>query len=133
MSTAIISARSTVRATRVQTSDAQASTVRTRLRLTRRGRVVLTLLAAIPVVLGIAFGVLNGGQASAGDATHAAVHFQHVTVEPGESLWQVAQQEAPKADPRQFVEDVVSLNNLPSSAVQAGQRLAIPTKYTSAH
>jgi hypothetical protein len=90
---------------------------------------VLTALAAVPIIAAVAFGVLNGGQANAGD-THTHVHFQHVTIEPGETLWQLATEEAPSSDPRNFIQDVVTLNNLPSAAVQAGQRLAIPTKYT---
>ncbi len=39
--------------------------VRTRLRITRRGRIVLTTLVALPVFVIVALSVLNGGQASA--------------------------------------------------------------------
>jgi len=110
--------------------------VRTRLRLTRRGRIVFTTLAAIPVLLGVGFGVLNGGQASAGDRSHAAAgsstQFQTVTIEPGETLWQLAEETAPNADPRDFVQDVVSLNALDGSGLQAGEQIAIPAKYTAA-
>jgi hypothetical protein len=105
--------------------------VRTRLRLTRRGRVVLTTLAAIPLLVVVALFALNGGQASAGD-TAADVHFQTVTIEPGETLWQLAEQTAPNADPRDFVQDVVSLNALDGSGVQAGEQIAIPAKYADA-
>lgn len=105
--------------------------VRTRLRLTRRGRVVFTSLAAIPLLLGVALAVLNGGQASAGNtAGHA--HFDTVTIEPGQTLWQLAEQTAPNADPRDFVQDVVSLNALDGSGVQAGEQIAIPAKYSDA-
>ena len=106
--------------------------VRMRLRLTRRGRAVLTTLAAVPVVLATLLGVLNSGQASAGN-TASHVHFQYVTVEPGSSLWQIAEIEAPKSDPSQFVQDVVTLNNLQTSVVQPGQRIAIPPQYTASH
>ncbi|OII39014.1 hypothetical protein BIU98_12510 [Curtobacterium sp. MMLR14_010] len=102
--------------------------VRSRLRLTRRGRMVFTTLAALPVLIGVAVFALNGGQASAGN-TSADVHFQTVTIQPGETLWQLAEETAPNADPRDFVQDVVSLNALDGSAVQAGEQLAIPTKY----
>jgi hypothetical protein len=111
------------------TSHRTVRAARTRLRLTKRGRIVLTALAAIPVVVVAVLVMLGGGQATA-TSTPAHVHFQHVTIEPGESLWQLASEEAPSSDPRDFIQDVVSLNNLPSAAVQAGQRLAIPTKYT---
>jgi hypothetical protein len=102
--------------------------VRSRLRLTRRGRMVFTTLAALPVLVGVAVFALNGGQASAGN-TSADVHFQTVTIQPGETLWQLAEETAPNADPRDFVQDVVSLNALDGSGVQAGEQLAIPTKY----
>ncbi|UFU15183.1 LysM peptidoglycan-binding domain-containing protein [Curtobacterium sp. C1] len=107
--------------------------VRTRLRLTRRGRVVLTTLAALPVAVGILLAVINGGQASAGDASRAGapVHFETVTVQPGETLWSLAEQTAPDADPRDFVQDVVSLNALDGSTLQAGEQIAIPAKYSA--
>ncbi len=104
------------------------------LRITRRGRAVLTLLIAVPLAIGAAvtgigaLGAAAGTQGSAA-AFHAAT-FQHVTVEPGESLWQVAEAVAPTADPRDVVADILSLNNLSSGEVQAGQRLAIPARYS---
>jgi LysM repeat protein len=106
--------------------------VRTRLRLTRRGRVVVTTLAAVPVLLGVGLAVLNGGQASAGDAqgSGGAARFDTVTIQPGETLWQLAEETAPNADPRDFVQDVVSLNALDGAGLQAGQQLAIPAKYS---
>lgn len=109
-----------------------APAVRTRLRLTRRGRIVFTTLAAIPLLIVVALGVLNGGQASAGDATAGGTRtqFETVTIQPGETLWQLAEQTAPNSDPRDFVQDVVSLNALDGSALQAGEEIAIPTKYT---
>jgi len=105
--------------------------VRTRLRLTRRGRVVLTALAALPLLVVVALVALNGGQASAGNAS-GHVDFQTVTIQPGETLWQLAEQTAPNADPRDFVQDVVSLNALDGSGLQAGEQIAIPTQYTDA-
>jgi LysM repeat protein len=81
--------------------------------------------------------MLNGGRASAGgahsSAGQSAVAFTTVTIQPGESLWQLAEHDAPNSDPRDFVQDVVNLNDLQSSTVQAGQQIAIPTKYTQQH
>ncbi|WP_159573104.1 LysM peptidoglycan-binding domain-containing protein [Curtobacterium sp. 18060] len=110
-----------------------APAVRVRLRLTRRGRIVFTTLAALPLLIVVAFFVLNGGQASAGDAAAggARTQFDTVTIQPGETLWQLAEDTAPNADPRDFVQDVISLNALEGSGLQAGEQIAIPTKYTS--
>lgn len=100
-----------------------------RLRLTRRGRAVLTTLAAVPLIAAaLAFG-LNGGMATA-TSVGGSTAFQYVTVEAGQSLWQLALQIAPSADPREVISDVVQLNQLTSSDVQVGQRLAIPVRYS---
>jgi hypothetical protein len=101
---------------------------RTRLRLTRRGRAVLTALAALPLVIGALVFALNGGGAVAtSEQTHVA--FQHVTIESGDSLWSVAERIAPSADPRDVIADLVQLNGLDSGVVSPGQQLAVPTKY----
>lgn len=118
----------------VTSASAVASTVdsprvvRTRLRITRRGRAVVAALVAVPLVVVAGALVLNGGGAVASD-TSGATDFQHVTVDGGETLWQVASEIAPSADPRDVIADLVSLNNLPSAEVSAGQSLAVPTQY----
>lgn len=100
-----------------------------RLRLTRRGRAVLTTLAAIPLIIAaLTFG-LNGGMATA-TSTSSSTAFHYVTVEAGQSLWQLALEIAPSADPRDVIADVVQLNQLSGSDVQVGQRLAIPVRYS---
>lgn len=99
------------------------------LRITRRGRSVLTL-AVVGAVFALVVGfLLTGGNAVATD-TSADVHFEHVTVASGETLWQVAEDVAPTADPRDVIADIVQLNNLDTTQVLAGQSIAIPTKYT---
>lgn len=122
---------STIAIADIQRSAAPA--LRVRLRLTRRGRIVFTTLAALPLLIVVAFFVLNGGQASAGDAAAGGTRtqFDTVTIQPGETLWQLAEDTAPNADPRDFVQDVISLNALDGSGLQAGEQIAIPTKYTS--
>jgi len=101
---------------------------RTRLRITRRGRRVLGAVAALGVAGVVAASVLLGpGAVATGQA--ADVSFVQVTVEGGETLWQVASEIAPTKDPRDVVSDIVRLNNLPSAEVAAGQTLAVPEKY----
>jgi len=102
---------------------------RPRLRLTPRGRAVFTTLAALPLVITAMFIGLNGGGAVATN-TKPDASFEWVTVGAGESLWELAAEIAPQEDPREFAAQVVSLNQLPSSDVLAGQRLAIPAQYT---
>lgn len=100
-----------------------------RLRLTQRGRVVLTTLIAAPLVTAAVMMVLNGGIAEATIESSPA-SFEYVSIEPGQSLWQLAETIAPQADPREVISDIAQLNQLDSVEVQPGQRLAIPSAYS---
>jgi len=102
----------------------------TKLRLTVRGRRVLAAVAAAPLVAGIAFSVLAGGSALASGEQNAVVSFETVTVLPGDTLWSIASEIAPGVDPRDVIDDIMSLNNLSSGAIQAGSEIAIPTQYS---
>ncbi|MBG6057468.1 LysM repeat protein [Cryobacterium sp. MP_M5] len=120
----------------VPSGAVQMASVRTRLHLTRRGRVVFTTLAAIPVAAVALALALNGGiaaaeGANAGAATVAdvATVFDYVTIASGQSLWQLAETIAPTSDPRDVIAEIVSLNQLPSENVQPGQRLALPARF----
>jgi hypothetical protein len=99
-----------------------------RLRLTRRGRVVLTLLATTPLVILALLTALNGGMATATSAP-SGVEFSYITVEAGQSLWQLAETVAPQADPRDVIADLVRFNGLQDSTIHPGERLAIPPAY----
>ena len=86
-------------------------------------------------VLVITAYLLFFGQASAvqpAEANNAALpnssakNFIYVTVMSGDSLWAIAERHASGRDPRDFIQDVVSLNNLSDTVVSAGMRLAIP-------
>jgi LysM repeat protein len=99
-----------------------------RLRLTSRGRMVFGTLAALPV---IALALLIGPNVLGAQATSTtgSSDFTYVSVAPGQSLWQLAAEVAPQADPREVVADILKLNNLSSADLQPGQELAIPTQY----
>lgn len=104
--------------------------VRTRLRLTRRGRLVLVSIAAAPLVAAALWFGLNSGIAAADNHGGApAVGLRHVTVAPGDSLWQIAETVAPHDDPRDVISAIVDLNDLRSSELVPGQSLAIPPQY----
>ena len=47
-------------------------------------------------------------------------------VQPGETLWQIAEAAVPSADPRETVAVIMELNDLESASVQAGQGLLVP-------
>ena len=100
-----------------------------RLRITARGRAVLLTLAASPLVIAAVILGLSGGDANA-SLEDSSVTFTYVTVGAGQSLWSIAEELAPQADPREVVADIVSLNQLGSADVEAGERIALPTEYT---
>jgi LysM repeat protein len=89
---------------------------------------VLALLVALPLAAAAVFGGIGAVGATATD-TAGTDSFSYVTVQQGESLWQLAQQVAPSADPRDVVADIARLNNLSSGVIQPGQRIAIPAQY----
>ena len=97
-----------------------------RLRLTQRGRAVLTFLAATPLVIAALMFALNGGGAEA-SLEGSDVAFEYVTVQPGETMWQLAEELAPQSDPRDVIAKLIQLNQLDGADVYAGQELAIPS------
>ncbi|MFS0866863.1 LysM peptidoglycan-binding domain-containing protein [Microbacterium sp. 179-B 1A2 NHS] len=104
----------------------------TRLRLTVRGRRVLAGLASVPAVAALGFAIVSGGGALATAESGApSGTFESVTVLPGDSLWSIARDVAPAADPRDVVEDIMNLNALSSAVLDAGQSLSIPVEYSA--
>ena len=92
------------------------------LRLTTRGRVVLWVLAAAVVALVS----LLGSRAAADGPVGAQEVVRHV-VQPGETMWQIAEGVAgPSDDVRDVVVDLVRLNELPDSGLMAGQVIVVP-------
>lgn len=128
MSTVTISAGAfTSRSVGVRTAGVRAVAPQRRaspVRLTRRGRLVMTLVLLVAFLAG---GVVAAGDlASAGTEPGAAATATRITVQPGDTLWSIAEQEAPGTDPRDTVEDILRLNHLDSVAVEAGSVLLLP-------
>ena len=94
-----------------------------RVQLTRRGRLVVVLGVLAMLVVGVSI----GGHVSSQAASSAGVqHARTVTVQPGESLWALAERIAPHADPRLVVARIAQINHLPGADVFAGQQLVVP-------
>jgi LysM domain len=103
----------------------------TRVRLTRRGRIVVAGLAAACMVLVAALAWLAGtakaSAAGSGVPSSAVYHsLRSVTVLPGQSLWSIATQYEPGSDPRNVIQEIVDLNALSGTAVQPGEHLWLP-------
>ncbi|HEU5389213.1 MAG TPA: LysM peptidoglycan-binding domain-containing protein [Streptosporangiaceae bacterium] len=97
------------------------------LRLTRRGRIVVAVTAALLVTI---ISLLAAGVAQAtnhGASPRAArQNLVQVVVRPGQTLWSVAESADPDQDTRVVVRQIVNLNSLSGPTVQAGQQLWVP-------
>ncbi|MFA5605643.1 MAG: LysM peptidoglycan-binding domain-containing protein [Leucobacter sp.] len=102
-----------------------------RLRLTRRGRIVLGALSTVIVAAALALvAAIAAPQAQASIESAQAQEFHYVIPQPGSSLWTVATELDPAMDPRDLVAEIVRLNQLDGSGVQAGQPVAVPLRYS---
>ncbi|MFY9714912.1 MAG: LysM peptidoglycan-binding domain-containing protein [Microbacterium sp.] len=102
----------------------------TRLRLTVRGRRLLLALAALPLAVGIGVAVISGGSALASGESAATATFETVTVMPGDTLWSIAGEVAPDADPRDVIGEISRLNLLQGGVLQIGQEISIPAQFS---
>lgn len=95
---------------------------RPRIRLTRRGRLVLLglclVLAALSVV--IAAPAIQAADPPGGGPV--------AVVQPGDTLWAIAERHVPDRDPISAVEEIRRLNGLRGSTIHAGQRLTLPRR-----
>jgi len=101
--------------------------VRTPVRLTRRGRIVIAAAAALLVTITmlIASGVAQATNRSV-PARAAEQNLTQVVVRPGQSLWSVAESADPGADTRLVIQQIIELNGLTSDVAFVGQRLWVP-------
>jgi len=96
------------------------------LRLTRRGRVVVAVAAAL-LLAALSLVIAASAQATNHPVARAAQqNLTKVTVRPGQSLWSVAESADPGADTRVVIQQIVELNGLTGAVVFAGQRLWVP-------
>lgn len=95
-------------------------------RLTRRGRVV-SLLVLVAVLFAL-LGVWSAGSVAV-PAGARLEPTQTVVVTPGQTLWDIAIDAEPGADPRATIERIRDLNGLSSgTALQVGQDIALPSR-----
>ncbi len=90
-----------------------------------RRRLVLVFTLALATFGAISFAA---GQAQASNQTSVSqtTQFTYVSVHAGDTLWSLADTYAGNVDQRDWIANLVSLNNLASNNLQPGQRLALP-------
>jgi hypothetical protein len=98
-------------------------------RLTRRGRLVLVVLAVLILLAGLWMTAGHGaaaGTAKRHGASPSGRAVEVVTVGARDTLWDIAARNRPAVDPRITVQRIIDLNALPDAIIQPGQRLALP-------
>ncbi len=97
-----------------------------RIRLTRRGRIVVAALAVV-AACGLIVAGASAAQASSPAAAHTATGSgQRIIVQPGSTLWSIAENADPHADARTVVQEMLQANRLKTADITAGQRLWVP-------
>lgn len=94
------------------------------LRLTRRGRLAMFLSTVLMLVV---LAVILGSTTVATDQPGTPVPATMVTVQPGQTLWDLAAKANPHGDVRVTVDDIMRLNSIESAgAIQSGDKIAVP-------
>jgi LysM domain len=112
--------------------DTRRAPRRSTVRLTRRGRIVvavmLTAASLSLVVLAWLAIAARAAQAADGGQPPGAVYqnLTSVVVHPGQTLWSIASQAEPSADPRVVMQQIIELNALRGTNVEPGQHLWVP-------
>ena len=105
---------------------------RNTVRLTRRGRIVVAVMltaASLSLVLLAWLAIAaRAAQAADGGSPPGAVYqnLTSVVVHPGQTLWSIASQAEPTADPRAVMQQIIDLNGLRGTSLEPGQRLWVP-------
>jgi nucleoid-associated protein YgaU len=94
-------------------------------RLTRRGRVVVTLMLLALALVAL---TLFSAQSAATRESGANVPTRTVVVGEGDTLWQIAGAVAEPGRIRELVHEIQKLNSLPGPALVEGQELAVPVR-----
>jgi len=93
----------------------------TPVRLTKRGRRVVAVLVLLPLA---SIMWLFAGRGAIAEGT--APTTQTLVVQPGQSLWDIAQTAAPQADPRATIYKIKQLNHFAGSDLRPGQAVIVP-------
>jgi nucleoid-associated protein YgaU len=111
--------------------DTRIASRRSTVRLTRRGRIVVaTLLTALFLLLvALAWMVVAARAQAANHGLPQGAVYRNMTsvvVHPGQTLWSIASQAEPSADPRVVMQLIIELNALHGTSVVPGQHLWVP-------
>lgn len=102
---------------------AEAAPATPQVRLTRRGRALLTLVFLAALLIGM---TSLGGWATASLSGGTPEPVTVVEVQSGDTLYDLASDVAAPGQVREMVYRIQELNSLPGAEISEGQRLAVP-------
>jgi LysM domain len=83
------------------------------------------LVAAVAALIVVA--TAAGAQATShGQPGGGYAGMREVVVQPGQTLWSIAASAEPSADPRVVIQQIMTVNSLTTTQIQAGQLLWVP-------
>jgi LysM repeat protein len=80
------------------------------------------ILLALAMILAVAF--VSGNAAASADKSD--IQFTYVTITEGQTLWGLASDYSKDQSQREWIASLVELNNLTTTDLQPGQKLALP-------
>lgn len=83
---------------------------------------LLRAFVILAVALGFSLTSLSGSMAG----NQGQTTLTYITIQQGDSLWELASHHAPKSDPRDWIAEVVMLNALTTIDLTPGQQIALP-------
>lgn len=95
----------------------------TPLRLTRRGRLVVTAVLLLLVLTTL---TVFGARSAATDQTGSPVRTRTVEVAEGDTLWGIASSVSEPGGTRAMVLRIQELNALSTASIAEGQKIAVP-------
>jgi len=98
---------------------------RSPVRLTRRGRVVVTV-GAVLVIGAVSLVAASAAQATSHRGPQVKGNLVKMVVLSGQNLWSIAESAEPNADPRAVIEQIRQINSLSGYQLTAGQTLWVP-------
>lgn len=83
-------------------------------------------LARAFVILAVALGFTLSSMTGSVAGNQPSADLVYITVQQGDSMWDLAAEHAPNDDPRDWIAEVVILNALESVDLTPGQQIALP-------
>lgn len=77
-------------------------------------------------ILALAASLSVAGFVGSSANNEAVTPLTFITVNAGESLWELASRHAPSKDPRDWIAEVVAVNALTTVDLEPGQKIALP-------